>query len=78
MRKVSEMFEKVQADDLHPGDVFGYTREREMRLKFVESIGASSRYLHVEVLNGAYAGSETRIRPRHTTKFWRYLEAVPA
>jgi hypothetical protein len=56
--------ERVTADELAPGDTFAAARTHQaLVLAEVESVGESSRYLRL-----ADGG---RLRPRHTTKFWR-------
>jgi len=56
-------YERITAADIAPGDRIALTRNAPlMEVVRVISVGAKSRYIQVV---GA------RIRPRHTTKFWR-------
>jgi hypothetical protein len=60
-------WERITADQAEPGDVIAPVRdaERSMTVTRIASIGESSRYIETE--------SGGRIRPRHTTKYWRLV-----
>lgn len=68
--------ERVRADELEPGDRFGSTRREADAWVLVEilAIGDSARRLSVRPLPGQ-SGAENRIRPRHSTLFWRFPRA---
>jgi hypothetical protein len=69
MTNTETTWERDTAADLEPGDRFAEARTHPpAKLVAVESIGPSSRWLHV-LRDGAL--TDDRIRPRHTKRFWR-------
>jgi hypothetical protein len=67
----------VTADLLQPGDRFGTTRDAALNdpavVEAIESIGEASRYIRLarEAGPAGHNRGGGRIRPRHTTLFWR-------
>ena len=71
-----DAWERVEAQDLRPGDLFAPTRDlnRLATLIEIQSKGPSSRWLVYRIETSPYPsgiGGESRKRPRHTAKFWR-------
>lgn len=74
MTTEQQAFERVEAKDLQPGDEFAEARTHNLyRLESIVSIGEKSRYLEVSWERPDRERGSGRVRPRHTTKFWRVV-----
>lgn len=59
-------FERVRAEDVRPGDLITSVRTiPPVKVESLGRVGLRSRFINLE--------GNTRIRPRHDTKFWRVV-----